>query len=292
MKKITLAAIIAFSFASCSKDHEASDLKSSKVMVTFGDSFLRPMKSTSVSKNVDRGAGTIPVGIDQITVTAANTTFPDATTVFNMTEGNGDGSIFYLDGIASGNNTFTATATTTATPEFTESKNTDVVVKSTFEGKKISTPFAHYTATKSATINLTAAQTINFNMATSNGKLNTYIYTDPTLTASGRKVEVVSQLFKSDNTNINAPKTYAITGSYSYTSCWSDDLSVAGNYISIDIKVYASDGTTVENTYNNKIYVAAFTTTNTTMIVNAAGVTTSQTQATFNFPVWVTVDNN
>lgn len=282
---------ITFSIVSCSSDDNSPEsifgMDTTKVEASFGNSFLQP---NTTGKNVERG--TIPVAIDQIKVVATNITtpaFPVSTTVFDLVaNGTGEETKFYIDGIASGTNSFTATATTNGLKTSSETIYDDASALNAFNANKSVTPFAQYTATTSAQIVFTSPQKITFNMGTSNGKLNTYVYTGSTITATNRKVTVKRQTFDADGTPINTtPQTYDITGSKSFIATWSDDLAEAENYAVLDINVYAQDGTTIETTSQQKITIKASTTINTTIAVTKDGITTSENEATFNFPVWV-----
>ena len=295
MKKIIVAAFIAFSIVSCSDNDnlegDISGIKTTRVEASFGNSFLQPNKKNG--KSVERG--TIPVAIDQIAVVATNVStpeFPESSTVFDLVANGTPGAEqkFFIEGIASGTNSFTANAITNGPKISSEMIYDDATNQAlnSFNANKSITPFAQYTATTSAQIVFTSPKTIRFDMATSNGKLNTYVYTGPTITTSKRKVTVKRQTFNADGTPINTtPQTYDITGSKSFVSTWSDDSSVVGNYAILDIIVYAPDGTSVDITRQQKITIKASTTTNTTIAITKDGITTSENEATFNFPAWI-----
>ncbi|AOW08894.1 hypothetical protein [Flavobacterium gilvum] len=294
MKRFILASIIAFGFASCSSNNDDDSsqnvLRTTKVETSFGNSFLQPVVNNT-GKNVVRG--TIPVAIDQITVIATNTTtpsFPPSTTVFDLVANGTAGAEqkYFIDGIASGTNSFTANAITNGPKVSSETVTDDATAKNIFAANKATIPYAKYTATTSAQIVFTSPKVVTFNMGTSNGKLNTYVYTGPTLSAINRKVTVKSQKFNADGTPINVtPQTYDITGSNSFVSSWSDELAIAGSYRLLDISVYAPDGITVETTTTQKIIIKASTTVNTTIAITKDGITTSEDEATFVFPAWI-----
>ncbi|WP_035641407.1 hypothetical protein, partial [Flavobacterium gilvum] len=195
---------------------------------------------------------------------------------------------FFIEDIASGINSFTATAFTNGQKIVSETINDDVTAKNIFNANKSATPYAKYTATTSADIIFTKPKAISFNMGTSNGKLNAYVYTGPTITATNRKVTVKAQTFNADNTPINTnPQTYDITGAKSFVGSWSNELAVVGNYLVLDITVYAADNTTPEMTTTQRITVKASTTINTTIAITVDGITTSENEAMFNFPDWI-----
>jgi type IV secretory pathway protease TraF len=289
MKKIILAAFIAFSIVSCSDDNDTPAPTTTSVTAEFGNSFLQP-KTTG--KNVERGS--IPVAIDKITVTATNISTPSvplSPTVFDLVANGTAGAEkkFLIEKIASGTNSFTATATTNGSKVSSSTiYTTDALGLNAFNANKTATPYAEYEATTSATIVLTTPQTVAFNMATAQGKLNTYIYTDATVTNSNRKVTVQGTSHKADGTVITTSTAFDITGSKSLVFVWSNELAVVGSYVVYEMKVYDALGNTVESTFTERITVKASTTINTTTVVTATGLTTSANEATFTFPIWQT----
>jgi hypothetical protein len=303
MKKIILSAFIAFSIVSCSNDNDAAadttaTNHNGSVEVSFGNSFLQPSRT---GKPVDRGS--IPVAIDQITVDATNITtptFPQSTTVFDLVTG-GTQTKFFLDGLASGTNSFTAKATTNGPKVSDEAIYDDATngALNAFNANKGVTPYAKYTATTSATIDFKAPKTIAFNMATSNGKLNTYVYTGPTITATSRKVIVTRATYTmiggtpdpANDTVIDPAQIFNITGSKSFVSTWSNDLAIVGNYAVLVIDVYDQAGAQIETTSSTIIKIKASTTINTTIAITKDGITTSENEALFNFPDWIVEGN-
>lgn len=291
MKSFILVSLIAFGFASCSdsdnNDYFENTPKTTRVEASFGNSFLQP----ATGKNVVRG--TIPVAIDQITVVTTNTTiqtFPPSTTVFDLVPNGTAGADqkYYLEGIAAGINSFTATAITNGPKISSETVNEDDVAKNFFNADKSTTPYAKYTATTSAQIVFASPKVITFNMGTANGKLNTYIYKGPILVASNRKVTVKVEKFNADNTPITtSPQTYELTGSKSLVDSWANEFAVAGSYLLLTINIYATNNTTIEFSGTQKIIIKASTTTNTTVALTIDGITTSEDEATFNFPAWI-----
>jgi hypothetical protein len=203
MKKVFLAAIIAFGFASCSNDDDSipENTTSQYANVTAKLASFDANKSLT-GKPVQRG--TIPTTINTITVTVdhSNIAVLDQTTIFNLVaDGTADAATaFNIEKVTSGINMFKAVALTTASPSMTVGMTTGYTKEQTtalLTTQQAMVPYVKYTADVSKSIVLGSPQEVAFNMATANGRIISSVETAPTLTAMGRKVTVTGQRFLS-----------------------------------------------------------------------------------------------
>lgn len=297
MKKIILAAFIAFSIVSCSGDNESpesiSGINTTKVTAKIGigkDAF-----PTTTGKIVNRG--TIPTTINQITVDVKNNnnTIIPTQTIFDLVANGtaGAGDVFTIDNVTSGINTFTAKAYTTASPTVSTTTYTTVDNATTdamLTAQKNIVPYAYYESVVGTNITLGQPQEIKFPLTTLNGRIIALVETGPTLTAMNRKVEVIGSRNNQDGSLINSG-TGEITGDKSALVYWSDSNSVKGAYLDYTVNIYDETGNAVEKTYTKKITVIESTGITSKMTITFDGITESINYGTFTIPVWTEINN-
>lgn len=118
MKSLILILTLCLVFTGCSSDNEDSAIEIIPIQkvngITVSTGGESPLAANLTGKNVQRGI--IFGSIKDITVTAnANNTGYSSQTVFNLTSDPGDPTVFNIDNVQIGYNTFTATTTTGAT---------------------------------------------------------------------------------------------------------------------------------------------------------------------------------
>ena len=296
MKKIILAAFIAFSIVSCSDDNKSTsdtnaELKTSTVTAKIGvgkDAFPK------TGKNVNRG--TIPTTINRITVDAVNnnSAIPASQTIFDLV-GSGGELKFLIENVASGANTFTAKATTTGTPilsvipyNYASDSNTDAMITAS----KNAVPYAKYEAVAGMNIILGTPQEVIFPMLTNNGRIIGTVETNQLLTNSGRKVQVIAQRFDTTDTPFTSALTVDLTGNKSVIAVWNDDTAVKGNYIKYIVNIYNdAAGTTLEKTFEKIITVEESTGITAKITITSEGLTESINYGTFTIPAWTEINN-
>jgi hypothetical protein len=291
MKKIILAAFIAFSIVSCSDENDtATALPTTTVTAKIGvgkDAF-----PGTTGKNVNRG--TIPTTINRITVDVVNTNgaIPATQTIFDLVASGGE-TQFLIENVASGGNTFTAKATTTGSSKLTVvpyNYISDADTDAKITGEKNAVPYAKYEAIVGMNIVLGVPQEIQFPMLTNHGRIIGTVETASVLSASGRKVEVIAERFYADNTSVAGPITVDLTGSKSVIAVWNDDKAVKGNYMKYIVNVYGADGITIEKTFNKTIAVIESTGITSKISVTGEGLTESINYGTFTIPNWTEVN--
>jgi hypothetical protein len=293
MKKLVLAAIIAFGFVACSDDSETPESITSKNTSTVTAKIgIGKDAFPTTGKNVNRG--TIPTTINTITVDVVNinASVPTSKTIFDLVS-SGGANQFLIENVASGANTFTAKATTTGLAKltlvpynFTNIATTDAMLK----GEKDAVPYAKYEAIVGMNIVLGAPQEVRFPLLTNHGRIIGVIETASELSATGRKVEVVAQRFDQSNTALAAAVTLDLTGSKCILAVWNDDTAVKGNYMTYIVNVYSANGETIEKTFNKKITIIESTGITTKITVTGEGLTESINYGTFTIPAWTEVN--
>jgi hypothetical protein len=293
MKKLVLAAIIAFGFVACSDDSETPESITSKNTSTVTAKIgIGKDAFPTTGKNVNRG--TIPTTINTITVDVVNinASVPTSKTIFDLVS-SGGANQFLIENVASGANTFTAKATTTGLAKltlvpynFTNTATTDAMLK----GEKDAVPYAKYEAIVGMNIVLGAPQEVRFPLLTNHGRIIGVIETASELSATGRKVEVVAQRFDQSNTALAAAVTLDLTGSKCILAVWNDDTAVKGNYMTYIVNVYSANGETIEKTFNKKITIIESTGITTKITVTGEGLTESINYGTFTIPAWTEVN--
>jgi hypothetical protein len=307
MKKIILAAFIAFSIVSCSDGNESTEnivtKDSHKVKVTFGDSFLKTSKTSANTKKDVNRPSSIPTGIDLITVTTKNISLGTApvNTAFNIIP-TGGVTDFILDGVMTGTNDFTATATTTSNPSnkveliaSASAKNQFNTytgdIQNNYAGAPI--PYATYAAAVTGLkIDFASSPEIYFDMKTSNGRLNTLVQTGPSVTTSNLYVKITRTVYnKSKNTTVATD--YNISGDSSLVSTWNDEDAIYGSTVNLLITVYNGTDDTAPVIYSQTcdLQIKGSTITNTQITVNKEKMTISTNTGAFQFPTWRNEDN-
>jgi hypothetical protein len=294
MKKLILAAFIAFSIVSCSEDNDSATedttgLNTTSITAKIGvgeDAF-----PNTTGKNVNRG--TIPTTINTITVDVVNnnTAIPPNQTVFDLV-GSGGATQFLIEDVSSGGNTFTAKATTTGIAKLTVAPYTytsDATTNAMIKGEKDAVPYAKYEAVVGMSIILGTPQEIVFPLLTNNGRIIGTVETAAQLSATGRKVEVIAQRFDSTNTPLAAAATLDLTGNKSVIAVWNDNTAVKGNYMTYIVNVYGPDGTTIEKTFHKTIAIIESTGITTKITVTNEGLTESIDYGTFTIPAWTEI---
>jgi hypothetical protein len=295
MKKIILAAILAFNIVSCSDDHDCpqniTGTNATAVTAKFGvgkDAF------PTTGKSVNRGD--IPTTINRITVDVVNSNsaiLPNQT-VFDLVA-SGGATQFLIDNVASGSNNFTAKATTTGGSklslepyDFISNDDTDAKIAA----KKNAVPHANYEAVVGMNIILGTAQEIAFPLLTNHGRLIVDMETATILSNTGRKVEVISQRFNADHTPISAVTTNDLTGNKSLIAVWNDDTALKGNYTKYTVNVYNdAAGTTLEKTFERTITIIESTGITSKLTITGEGLTESINYGTFTVPEWTEISN-
>jgi hypothetical protein len=296
MKKIILAAFIAFSIVSCSDDNNSAPENISGTNTTSVTAKIGVGKDafpSTTGKNVNRG--TIPTTINTITVDVVNNNgaIPASQTIFDLVASGGE-TQFFIENVASGGNTFTAKATTTGSSKLTvvpynyiSDANTDAKITA----EKNAVPYAKYEAVVGMNIILGSAQEILFPMLTNNGRIIGTVETSTVLSNSGRKVEVIAERFYADNSSIAGPITVDLTGSKSVIAAWNDDKAVKGNYMKYIVKIYNdAAGTTLEKTFDKTISIIESTGITAKITITGEGLTESINYGTFTIPAWTEVN--
>jgi hypothetical protein len=295
MKKIILAAFIAFGIVSCSDDNDSTPDNTTGLNTTSVTAKIGVGKDAfpTTGKNVNRG--TLPTTINTITVDVVNnnTAIPTSQTVFDLVA-NGGATEFSIENVASGSNTFTAKATTTGLPKLTvipyiymNDATTDAKIKA----EKDAVPYAKYEAIVGMNIILGLKQEIVFPLLTNNGRIVGTIETASLLSASGRKVEVIAQRFDATNTSLAPAATIDLTGNKSVIAVWNDDTAIKGNYMKYIVNVYGPDGVTIEKTFNKTIAIIESTGITAKIAVTSEGLTESINYGTFTIPTWTEISN-
>jgi hypothetical protein len=253
MKKVFLAAIIAFGFASCSTDENDTPTNTTSQFANVSADFSAPSKLTG--KTITRGS--IPVSIEKLTVSVINATggliTPDV--IFDVVASGGTND-YTIPGVFAGYNTFSAVSTMTqkaiddsATSGFktiTGANATELATNTAaaLASDKLKTPYAIYNSiqnvsNKDVLITLGDAQAIPFPMETKSGRLIISWETDTALTNTGYVVKVLSRAFNADNSPRYAgPQEFDITGLKNEIMYWSTASSTEGAYQKTRIVIF------------------------------------------------------
>jgi hypothetical protein len=295
MKRLILAAFIAFSVVSCSNDSDSetnentATAKTTSVSAKIGvgkDAF-----PGTTGKNVNRG--TIPTTINTITVDVVNSnaSIPANQTIFDLVA-SGGASQFLIENVWSGDNTFTAKATTTGSPKMSVSSynyTNDATTDAMLTAEKNAVPYAKYQAVVEMNIILGTPQEIKFPLLTDNGRLISTIETAQQLSATKRKVEVIVQRFNADNTPIAATTTFDLTGNASTVAVWNDNTALKGNYMKYIVNVFGTNGTTIEKTFTQNIVIIESKGITSKITIASDGLTESINYGTFTIPAWTEI---
>jgi hypothetical protein len=309
MKKVFLAAIIAFGFASCSTEDDTTPESTNSQFANVSAAFIAPNNLTG--KNVNRG--TIPVPVKDFTITTTNpSALPLVTppTLFEIVA-SGATDDYKIEGVFGGINTFTATSTAAGLEisafETILSTNT-ATVKADYMAR---VPYAIYNSTANSSntnVNIVIGQqqTIPFSMTTNHGRLIVIYETGTNLSSSGYYVEVRGKAYRTSD--LSDPATtddvvVDISGTNTAIAYWSSASSVSGAHIDSTIHiwskkpVYAGDGTTITNgatlikSYPCNATVFASTGRTITFKASLADITESINTANFQWQTWTEQTN-
>jgi hypothetical protein len=300
MKKIILAAFIAFSIVSCSSDEDTTPVNSTNQFANVTAGFSAPSKLTG--KTIDRGS--IPVAVKDITVKTVNATagLNTADVLFGIVTTGGEND-YTIPGVFGGINTFTATTTSVSSEQsyamaLTGTDAADLQTKTTAKVAELKglTPYAMYASKATASntqvnVIIGQAQVIPFIMETNQGRLITLFETKPDLSATGYFVEITGTGYYSNG--VAGPSSaFDISGFKSQMYYWSNSKSIDGAHMDYTINIY-TDNTknTLVKSFNSSATVNSNVGKTVTFSVGLSDVTESINTAGFTWSPWTEQNN-